>query len=198
MTAISLSAGTLSALCPNAAPEQHLCRGIAYCGKAMNEAIGRAVREEGFRGVFPWAANYDSVEHNNSLARWLRKGLRGKTDDTVRSASRRRLEPADGKALHMAGTSADLTPSPVHSLPQATPGTAASEVRALSAACICGQARAPASSGTTQLTWRRRTRGRLGTRRTTASLSSTQAALRRGTSTRCAALCAYHPSGRLA
>ena len=108
--------GTLSALCPNAAPEQHLCRGIAYCGKAMNEAIGRAVREEGFRGVFPWAANYDSVEHNNSLARWLRKGLRGKTDDTVRSTSRRRLEPADGKVLHMAGTSADLTPGPVHSL----------------------------------------------------------------------------------
>jgi hypothetical protein len=107
MTAISLSAGTLSALCPNAAPEQHLCRGIAYCGKAMNEAIGRAVREEGFRGVFPWAANYDSVEHNNSLARGLRKGLRGKTDDTVRSTSRRRLEPAEGKALHMAGTSAD-------------------------------------------------------------------------------------------
>ncbi len=114
MTAISLSAGTLSALCPNAAPEQHICRGIAYCGKAMNEAIGRAVREEGFRGVFPWAANYDSVEHNNSLARWLRTGLRGKTDDTAsaqarqaRSASRRRLEPAEGKALHMAGTSAD-------------------------------------------------------------------------------------------
>ena len=122
MTTISLSAGTLSALCPNAPPEQHLCREIAYCGKAMNEAIGRAVREEGFRGVFPWAANYDSVEHNNSLAHWLRKGLRGKTDDTpssqAGSTSRRRLEPAEGKALHMAGTSADLTPGPVHSLPQ--------------------------------------------------------------------------------
>ena len=71
--------GTLSPLCPNAAPEQHICKGVAYCGKAQNEAIGRFVREQGFGGVFPWAANYDSFvkSENNSLARWLGKGLRG-------------------------------------------------------------------------------------------------------------------------
>lgn len=70
---------TLSKLCPNAAPEANICKMVAYCGKAQNEAIGSLVREGGWRGVFPWAANYDSLdaELNNSLAAWLGKGLRG-------------------------------------------------------------------------------------------------------------------------
>ena len=70
---------SLSALCPNAAPAQHLCKGVAYCGKEQNEQIGRFVREQGYGGVFPWAASYDSFdeEQNNSLARWLGRGLRG-------------------------------------------------------------------------------------------------------------------------
>ena len=35
----------------------------------MNQDIGRLVKENGLRGVFPWAGNYDSVEYNNSLIR---------------------------------------------------------------------------------------------------------------------------------
>lgn len=68
---------TLSKLCPDAGPGQHICDTIAYCGKSQNEQIGQLVREQGWRGVFPWAANYDSLGDNNSLAAWLGKGLRG-------------------------------------------------------------------------------------------------------------------------
>jgi hypothetical protein len=68
---------TLSKLCPDAAPEQHVCHGVTFCGKDQNHAIGAFVREQGFRGVFPWAANYDSFELNNTLAVWLGRGLRG-------------------------------------------------------------------------------------------------------------------------
>ena len=73
----------LSSLCPNAPPEAHLCPptpdGVAYVGKAQNAAIGRFVVDQGCRGVFPWAANYDdpSGEHNNSLAVWPGQGLNG-------------------------------------------------------------------------------------------------------------------------
>jgi hypothetical protein len=33
------------------------------------------VRTNGFRGVFPWAANYDSLQYNNSLIPWVNQGL---------------------------------------------------------------------------------------------------------------------------
>ena len=42
----------------------------------MNENIGKLVIENGFGGVFPWAANYDSIEFNNSLVKWLVKGFK--------------------------------------------------------------------------------------------------------------------------
>jgi hypothetical protein len=41
----------------------------------MNVEIGQYVRKAGYRGVFPWAANYDSPNANESLAVWLGKGL---------------------------------------------------------------------------------------------------------------------------
>jgi hypothetical protein len=69
--------GGLSALCPNIDPKANVCDGVVFVGKQMNEDIGRWVKEEGFGGVFPWAANYDSFEHNNTLVSWLKKGLGG-------------------------------------------------------------------------------------------------------------------------
>jgi len=41
----------------------------------MNLELGKLIASEGFGGVFPWAANYDSIEYNNSLVEWLYKGL---------------------------------------------------------------------------------------------------------------------------
>ena len=41
----------------------------------MNLEIGEYVREEGFRGVFPWAANYDALGNSNELIPYLAKGL---------------------------------------------------------------------------------------------------------------------------
>jgi len=37
--------------------------------------IGVFVAARGFRGVFPWAANYDALGQNNSLIDWLARGL---------------------------------------------------------------------------------------------------------------------------
>ena len=66
---------TLSALCPNIAPDQNVCRDIPFIGKEMNKKLGRWVKEKGFGGVFPWAANYDTLQFNNSLIPWLMEGL---------------------------------------------------------------------------------------------------------------------------
>ena len=41
----------------------------------MNEEIAAFVKAEGFRGLFPWAANYDSPDPKKSLAVWIGKGL---------------------------------------------------------------------------------------------------------------------------
>ena len=43
--------------------------------KNMNLELGKWIASEGFGGVFPWAANYDSIEYNNSLVEWLYRGL---------------------------------------------------------------------------------------------------------------------------
>ena len=43
--------------------------------KNMNLELGKWIAGEGFGGVFPWTANYDSIEYNNSLVEWLYKGL---------------------------------------------------------------------------------------------------------------------------
>ena len=41
----------------------------------MNYELGKFIKEGGFRGAFPWAINYDSIEYNNSLINYLYKGL---------------------------------------------------------------------------------------------------------------------------
>jgi hypothetical protein len=66
---------TLSKDCPNLSPQICVCRGINFASKQMNLEIGAYVKKEGFRGVFPWAANYDSPDTSESLAIWLGKGL---------------------------------------------------------------------------------------------------------------------------
>ena len=42
----------------------------------MNYELGKFIKNNGFRGAFPWAANYDSVEYNNSLVVWLFAGMK--------------------------------------------------------------------------------------------------------------------------
>ena len=66
---------TLSNFCPNINPLQNTCNGTVFVGKQMNYELGKFIRNNGFRGAFPWAANYDSVQYNNSLINWLMKGL---------------------------------------------------------------------------------------------------------------------------
>ena len=66
---------TLALLCPNIAPEKNICNNITFVGKEMNKKLGSWVRKKGFGGVFPWAANYDTLQLNNSLISWLMAGL---------------------------------------------------------------------------------------------------------------------------
>ena len=49
----------------------------------MNYDIGAWVNKAGFGGVFPWAANYDTIHNNNSLAAWLNRGLNPGPDAAV-------------------------------------------------------------------------------------------------------------------
>jgi len=66
---------TLSQACPSLSPEVCVCQGINFASKAMNREIAAYVKAQGFRGLFPWAANYDSPVATESLAVWLGKGL---------------------------------------------------------------------------------------------------------------------------
>jgi hypothetical protein len=70
---------TLSKLCPNVDYDQSICKDVTFVGKKQNYDIGRFIQEQGWRGVFPWAASYDDVgsTSNNTMATWLGKGLRG-------------------------------------------------------------------------------------------------------------------------
>jgi len=65
----------LSTLCPNIAPNATHCAGVHICGKDDNYLVGKYIKSNGFRGAFPWAANFDSIENNNTLAEWLHRGL---------------------------------------------------------------------------------------------------------------------------
>tara|TARA_Y100001970_G_scaffold278640_1_gene384619 strand:+ start:1642 stop:2511 length:870 start_codon:yes stop_codon:yes gene_type:complete len=67
---------TLSKNCPNININNNSCNNVLFIGKKMNEKIGNLIKKNGFGGVFPWAANYDSIENNNSLIEWLYKGLK--------------------------------------------------------------------------------------------------------------------------
>jgi len=66
---------SLSPHCPNINPLQNTCNGTVFVGKQMNFELGKFIKENGFRGAFPWAANYDSVQYNNSLINWLILGF---------------------------------------------------------------------------------------------------------------------------
>ena len=65
----------LSPKCPNINPLQNTCNGTVFVGKDMNYRIGKFIKDNGFQGAFPWAANYDSIEYNNSLVQFLVKGM---------------------------------------------------------------------------------------------------------------------------
>lgn len=65
----------LSSLCPNIEPNATHCAGVHIISKDDNYEVGQLVKSAGFRGVFPWAANFDSLEFNNSLIDWLHRGL---------------------------------------------------------------------------------------------------------------------------
>ena len=43
--------------------------------KNANKQIGQMVKDEGFRGVFPWAANYDAVDPKDQLIQYVGMGL---------------------------------------------------------------------------------------------------------------------------
>ena len=70
--------GGLSPSCPNINPYENVCKDIIFVGKKMNYELGKWIKKEGFRGVFPWAANYDSNAYNNSLIDWLHRGIKAK------------------------------------------------------------------------------------------------------------------------
>tara|TARA_Y100000817_G_C16859654_1_gene545300 strand:- start:180 stop:1103 length:924 start_codon:yes stop_codon:yes gene_type:complete len=59
--------------CPNMAPEKNVCNGTVFVGKQMNYEIGKWLVENGWKGAFPWAGTYDSI--NQSLVKWLFKGF---------------------------------------------------------------------------------------------------------------------------
>ena len=61
---------------------------ITFTNKAAGEMKERIRRMLDFSGVFPWAANYDSVQYGNSLVNWLAKGL-GLDIDLFNSETRR-------------------------------------------------------------------------------------------------------------
>ena len=68
--------GPLSEKCPKISADACLCDGIQIVGRKQAEAIGRFVREEGYRGVFPWASNYDVLGmSNSSIISNLARGL---------------------------------------------------------------------------------------------------------------------------
>jgi len=65
----------LSQLCPNVPEDVCECHGIYFVSKKECIQIGQLVKEEGFRGVFPWAANYDSTDPRDSMIRYVGLGL---------------------------------------------------------------------------------------------------------------------------
>jgi hypothetical protein len=65
----------LSPLCPNIEPHVCSCAGIPIISKQQNYDLGKWATQEGFRGFFPWAANYDTSDRNNSLIEWLGRGI---------------------------------------------------------------------------------------------------------------------------
>jgi len=73
---------TLSERCPNVPENVCECEGVYFQSKSACKQVGQLVKEEGFRGVFPWAANYDSRDPRNSLIHYVGIGL-GLVNSTV-------------------------------------------------------------------------------------------------------------------
>ena len=69
--------GDAASACPDAPPDSCHCSGVAFVSKTMAREIGTWVRERGFRGCFPWAANYDALG-DNALIPWIARGLSGR------------------------------------------------------------------------------------------------------------------------
>ena len=63
--------GGLSSKCPNIDENVNICDNILFVGKNMNKKISQLVKKEQFGGLFPWAMNYDSFEHNNTLINYV-------------------------------------------------------------------------------------------------------------------------------
>ena len=61
--------------CPNISNTNCICNKTPYVSPQMNYEIGQFISETGYRGVFPWAANYDSLQR--PLISHLIKGLLG-------------------------------------------------------------------------------------------------------------------------
>lgn len=66
---------SLSPHCPDVAEDVCECQGIYFSSKKECMQVGQMVKEEGFRGVFPWAANYDTMDPSNSMIRYVGMGL---------------------------------------------------------------------------------------------------------------------------
>jgi len=66
---------SLSQRCPNVPVDVCECDGIYFVSKRECMQVGQFVKQEGFRGVFPWAANYDSRAPADSLIRYVGMGL---------------------------------------------------------------------------------------------------------------------------
>lgn len=55
---------TLSPHCPNISEHANVCAGVVFVGKNMTGRLAQRVRAEGFGGMFPWAASYDSYKQS--------------------------------------------------------------------------------------------------------------------------------------
>ena len=63
----------LSKKCPNISAHLNECDGVVFVGKQMNYDLGEWLKKEGWKGAFPWALTYDSVDQ--SLIKWLYAGF---------------------------------------------------------------------------------------------------------------------------
>lgn len=69
----------LSEKCQNIDPSSTICQEIHIVSKMQNYNIGKYIKEKGFRGALPWAANYDSLTHNNTMVKWINLGFNNKS-----------------------------------------------------------------------------------------------------------------------